>query len=106
MVAIIGSPTKCQLRQVACTYHDGVLLVGHIHQNLCALAGLRVLVGDIVNRSIVIDITEVLGYSCGNTDFANGNTQGFHQLQGIVIGTVGGTETRHGDTHDALTVET
>ena len=54
----------------------------------------------------MINIAEVLGNSCRNADFADGNTQGFHQLQGIVIGTIGGTKAGHGDTDDALAVET
>ena len=106
VVAIIGGPSQCQLRQVACTNHNRILLISHIHQYLGALAGLRVLVGDIVNAGVVLDIAEVLGNSSSNADFANGNTQRLHQFNGIVIGAIGSSETWHRDTDDALTIET
>ena len=40
VVAVIGSPSQCQFRQVAGTDHHGVQLVGKVHQNLRPLTGL------------------------------------------------------------------
>ena len=105
MVAIISGPTQCQLRHIACTNYNSILLIGHIHQNLGALAGLRILVGNIVVLSILTDILEVLGNGLGDADFLDGYAQSLHQLEGVVIGAIGGAETRHRDTDDALAVE-
>ena len=106
VVAIICGPTQCQLRQIACTYNNGILLISHIHKNLGALACLRILVGNIVNSSIVVNIAEVLGNSLSNANLADGNTKSLHKLKGVVISAIGGSETRHSYTDDSLAVET
>ena len=51
------------------------------------------------------DIFKMLRNSLGNTDFANGNTERIHQRHRIMMGTVGGTKARHGDTDDALALK-
>ena len=48
VVAIVCGPSECQLREVARTYDDGVLAVGHVHEQLGALAGLAVLIRGVV----------------------------------------------------------
>ena len=46
----------------------------------------------------------MLGNGFGNADLTDGDTQRLHQFQGILIGTIGGSETRHRDTNNALAV--
>ena len=105
MVAVIGCPAQSQFREVASTHDDGVLLIGHVHQYLCALAGLGILVGHVVQFRILSDIAEMLGNGLGYADFAHGDAECLHQFQRIIIGTVCGAETWHRDTNDAATVK-
>ena len=46
----------------------------------------------------------MLGYRLGDADFTDGDAETLHQRDGIVVGTVGGSESRHSDTDDALAV--
>ena len=59
-----------------------------------------------MDLSIMPDILKVLGNGFGNTDLTNGNTKRLHQFEGIMIGAISRTESRHRDTKDALTIET
>ena len=54
---------------------------------------------------ILTDILEMLGDSLGDTDLTDGDTQGLHEFDGIVVGAVGSTETWHRNTDDSLTIE-
>ena len=54
---------------------------------------------------ILTDILEMLGNSLGDADFTNGDTQCFHEFHGVIIGAIGGAETWHRNTNDALTIE-
>ena len=47
----------------------------------------------------------MLGDSLGDADLTDGDTQGQHQLDGIVVGAIGSAETWHRDTDDTLTVQ-
>ena len=40
VVAVIGRPSQSEFREVTSTHDNGILLVGHIHQDLRTLAGL------------------------------------------------------------------
>ena len=57
-----------------------------------------------MHTGILTDIFKVLGYRLGNTDFLDGDTEALHQRDGIVVGSVCSSETRHGDTYDTLSV--
>ena len=50
------------------------------------------------------DVLEVLRDTLGDADLTDGHSQGIHQADGIVIGTVSGTEARHGDADDTFSV--
>ena len=50
-------------------------------------------------------ILEMLGNGLGNADFTNGDAKSLHEFDGIVVCTVGSTESRHRDTNDSLTFE-
>ena len=50
------------------------------------------------------NVLEVLDARILDTDFTDGNAQTLHQVDGIIISTVGGAKTRHGNTYDILTV--
>ena len=104
MVAIISCPSECKLREVARTHDKTAQLVAEVHEQLCALASLRVLVGDIMDCSIVADVLEVLCDGLCNIDFTQGDTKTLHEGECVVIGAVGGTEARHRDADDTLTV--
>ena len=57
-----------------------------------------------MHTGILTDVLKVLGYSLGDADFLNGNTKTLHQRDGIVVGSVCGSESRHSDTYDTLSV--
>ena len=105
MVAVVGSPAESQLRQVAGTHDDGVLLIGNVHQYLGTLAGLGIFVGGIVDHRIVADVLEVLGDGLGYAYLANGHSQLLHQLQGVLMRAVGCAEAGHGDADDTPPVK-
>ena len=69
VVAVVGSPAESQLREVAGAEYDAAALVGVVHKNLCALPGLRVLVGDIVIVDVVVDVGKVLLHGIDDRDF-------------------------------------
>ena len=105
MVAIVRSPSQCQLRQITRTHNDGILLICDVHQYLCPFASLCVLIGDIVLLRVMTYILEMLCHSLGDADLTDSHTEGLHQFYGIVMGAVCRTETRHSDTDDSLAVQ-
>ena len=103
MVTIVGSPSECQLREVARTDYDSILTIGHIHKQLCTLARLAILIGSIVHINIVLNILKVLYASILNTNLTQRHTQMVHQVKRILVGTVRSSESRHGNTDDTRT---
>ena len=51
------------------------------------------------------DILEMLGDGLGDAYLTDGDAKSLHEFDGIVIRTVGSTESRHRDSDDSLTVE-
>ena len=100
VVAVVGAPAKGQLRQVARAYDHRSHLVGHVHQNLCSLTGLSVLVGHIMLLHVVADILEMLRHGLGNADFTPSDAERLHQADSILMRPVGSAEARHGDADD------
>ena len=105
VVAVVGGPSKCQFAEVACTHDEAVHLVGSIHENLCPLASLTVLVGDVVLVCLVPDVGKVLQASLLDADFADGNAQELHEVDGIGVGAVCRAEARHCDAHHSAAVQ-
>ena len=103
VVAIICSPSEGQLRKIARTDDDGVLTIGHIHEELGTLTRLTVLIGSVVHFDIVLDILEVLYAGLLDADLSLGDTQEAHEVERVLISAVGGAEAWHGDTDDART---
>ena len=98
MVAVISCPTQSQFRQISCTDHQAVRLVGYIHQYLGSFTGLAVFISNIMYGNVVSDVFEMLKTSLFDTDFLYRYSQRIHEIESIVVGTVGRPETRHGDT--------
>ena len=69
MIPVVGSPAKGQFGKVAGTDHQTVFLVGYVHQDLSAFAGLAVFVGHVMNRWVVTDIFEMLEAGILDGDF-------------------------------------
>ena len=46
----------------------------------------------------------MLGHRLGDADFPDGDAQTLHQRDGIIICSIGGSKTWHGNTHDATAV--
>ena len=105
VVAVIGSPAQRQFRQVAGADNQRIQLVSQVHQYLCAFASLRVLVGGIVDVSVVTDVLEVLGHSLCDGYLHLRYAQRLHQRRCIVVGAVGSTESGHGHPNDSLAVQ-
>ena len=104
MVASIGSPTQSQFAEVARTYHETAHLVGSVHQDLGALAGLHILVSHIVRLAIVAEVAEMQFAGFADADFANCNAEALHQVERIGVGAVGRSESRHRDADYAAAV--
>ena len=68
VVTVICSPSKSELREVACTDYKTTLLVSDIHEDLRALSCLGILICNVMNINIMIDIPEVLDDSIGDRD--------------------------------------
>ena len=49
VVAIVGTPAEGKLREVTSADDDAACLVAHVHEYLCALASLTVLVSHVMN---------------------------------------------------------
>ena len=106
MVAVIRSPAQRQFRQIACSYNNSILAIGDIHQDLCTLAGLRVLIGNIMLLRVLANILKMLGNRLGDANLTDGDAQLLHKRNSIVVRTVGSSEARHRDTDNTVTVET
>ena len=105
VVAIIGGPSECQLREVASAYYQSVILVGQVHEYLRALTSLRIFVGGIVDGSVVVDIMEVLSDGSSNGYLQLLDAQRLHKRSCIIVGAVGSAKAWHRDTDNTLAVE-
>ena len=105
VVAIVRTPTKSQLGQVASTDNESTLLIAYIHQYLGTLSGLRVLISSVMNRDVVTDILKVLGHALGNAYLSDGDAETLHELDGIGVSSVGSAETGHGHTDNSAAIE-
>ena len=61
VVAVVCAPAECELAEVAGADDDASELVGVVHEDLCALARLCVLVCDIGGDAVVSECAEVVG---------------------------------------------
>ena len=101
VVAVIGSPAERQLRQVARADDKTASLVGQIHQNLRALAGLTVLVGHVLHSRVMLDILKVLLHGRVNRNLAEAHTQVAGKRLGIRLGAMRRAKAGHGHGSDA-----
>ena len=60
MIAVVGTPAQSRLGQILGAHHQPVFLIGHVHQDLGALPGLDVLIGQVVHILRVADIPHML----------------------------------------------
>ena len=102
MVAVVGGPAERQLGEVAGADDEAALLVGHVHEDLRALARLGVLVGDVVDGLVVPDVGEVLAHGGGDANLAQLSAHGTGELAGVVVGAVRSAEAGHGHRDDAV----
>ena len=86
VVAIVGAPAEGKLREVASADNDAACLVAHIHEYLCALASLTVLVSHVVNRRIDVEVLEVLIDRILDADLLRSDAEALHQSYAVVIG--------------------
>ena len=66
MVAVVCRPAESQLGKVACSDNDAPCHIGNVHNHLCALTGLSVFVGYIVNVLALTDVLKMLADGGGN----------------------------------------
>ena len=100
VVAVVGTPAESQLAQIAGAHHDTADDTGIVHENLRPFSGLRIFVGAVVDAGVVADVGKVEVHRILDIDFLAGNSQGAHQLPGIVVRPVGGAEAGHGHAAD------
>ena len=103
MVRIVGSPTERELGQVARADHEATELVGKVHKDLGAFAGLGVLVGDIRHARVVADVGEMRAHGLADRDGAEVDAQLLGQALGVGLGTARRAEAGHGHRMDART---
>lgn len=101
VVTVIGSPAECQLRQVARADDKAASLIGQIHQNLRALAGLAVLVGHVLHGRIVLNVLEVLLHGRVDRNLAEAHAKVASERLGIRLGTMRRAKAGHGHGSDA-----
>ena len=102
VVTVIGGPAEREFAEVAGANDECSGLVGHVHEQLCAFACLRVFVGSVVYAGVVAYVSEVLCDGGGYADFTLGDAELGHEADGVVVGAVGGAEAGHGDADDAV----
>ena len=103
MVAVVGRPTQGQLGEVTRTDYHTAHVVGDVHDDLGALAGLGVLVGHVADGGIMADVLEVLIDRIENIHGAEVHPQLLAEDGGVGLGADGGTEAGHGHRHDVGT---
>ena len=101
MVAVVRSPAKRQLGQVTGANHQSAALIGKIHKNLCALARLAILIGNIVFFRIMTNIPKMGIDSVDDADFLQRPADALNQRAGIFVGAAGRPKPRHGHTQNA-----
>ena len=105
MVGVVGGPAERQLGEVAGAHHQAALAIGDVHEDLGALAGLGVLVGDGVVGLVVADVGEVLAHGRGDAHLAQLAAQGLGHGRGVAVRALGGAKAGHGDGDDARTLK-
>ena len=106
VVPVVGRPAQCQLREVTGADNEATFLVRDIHQDLCPLTSLRILVGHVVHALIVPDIREVLLYGLRDVDLTQRDAERLSELLSIAACTLRCTEARHCHGDDARAVKT
>ena len=106
MIAIVSSPAKRQLGQIAGADDQTACLVGDVHQDLGSFSGLGIFIRNILDGRIVADIGEVTENSLTDRNLAQGGVLAFRQTARVLVGPVGRAETGHGDRLDTGTVQT
>ena len=104
VVAVVCGPPKGELAEVARADDESAQFVGQVHQYLCALARLAVLVGHVVNAHVVAYVHEMPLHTGLDAYLARRHAQRLHERHGIVVGAVGGAEAGHGNADDAASV--
>ena len=95
VIAVVGAPAKRHLGHIAGADDEPVRLVCKIHQNLCPLSGLSVLVGDVMHRRVMADVAEMKIHRLADVDLAERRPDRFGHLAGIPVGPVCRPERRH-----------
>ena len=102
VIAVVGGPAQRQLRHIAGPDDHAVLLIGNVHEDLCPLSRLRILIGDIMDIGIMADICKMLFHRPVDADFPQRRPQLMRERHRVGICPVRGSKTWHGHTGDAL----
>ena len=105
VVAVESAPAQCQLGEIAGADHESAKLVGQVHQDLRAFAGLRIFIRDIEQVFVVVDILKMLLDRVVNPNDPELGASGLHQLFGIGAGALAGAEAGHGDGDNSFAIE-
>ena len=101
MVAVVGAPAKCQLREISGSNHESALLVSDIHEYLCSLPRLTVLISDVMHALVLSNIGKMLSHRCSYAYLSAVTAEQSHELCGVVLRPVCRSKSRHGDSHDS-----
>ena len=102
VISVIGGPAKSQFRHIACSNYQASGLIRQIHQHLRSLSCLGIFISHIMNFRIVSDIPEMSRDRFPDIHLPECAAQLSHQLAGIPVGPVRGSETGHRHTQNAF----
>lgn len=85
LIAAKGAPAEGQFGEVARANDEAAELIGLIHQDLGAFAGLRIFEGGICGEGVVSDVGKMLGAGLDNGDFLEGESESLGESQGIGV---------------------
>ena len=104
VVAVVGAPAVGKLAHVLGADMDAAVgkAVGHVHEDLGALARLRILIHDVAVFRVVADVFKVLHDALADVDDAHGRAELLGHDDGVGLRAVGRTEARHGHGSDVV----
>ena len=105
VVGVVGCPAQRKLGEVARAHHEAALPVRDVHEDLRALAGLRVLVGHGVVGLVVPDVGKVLAHGRRDGDLSQLTAERLAHGTGVVMRAHGRAKAGHRDGEDARAVK-
>ena len=79
LIGVIGTPAKGKLGQVSGSDDDGTDFIGIVHQHLCPLACLHILISNVFDLHIMSDVRIMCDTCILDWDFLHGDAECLHE---------------------------